>query len=99
MIQYSIEKTIDAVKSELSKVIANEIKKDYVKTSWDQNELCIKIEKGGTSEIRIGLKEKDGKVLISEVKRNIAFLHKPFIGEVEKMIDHILDQKLGARKV
>lgn len=99
MIQYTAEKNLEDVKSDLKKIISEEIKKDYVKTSWDQNELCIKIEKGGTSEIRIGLQEKEGKVLISEIKRNIAFLHKPFISDVEKMIDHILGQKLGARKV
>jgi len=99
MIQYAVEKTLQDVKADLAKIIASEIKKDYVKTSWDENQLCIKIDKGGSSEIRIGLQEKDGKVLISELKRSIAFLHKPFIGEVEKMIDHILGQKLGARKV
>lgn len=98
MFQYEIEKSLDAVKSDLNRVMAEEIKKSYVKTAWNENELSIKIEKGGTSEIRIGLTEKDGKVVVSELKRNISFLHKPFIGEVEKMIDHILSHKLGARK-
>lgn len=97
-INYLIAKDLDKVKSELTGLIASEIKKDYVKTSWNNNELIIKIEKMGTSEICIELKNDSGKVRICEVRRKIAFTHKPFAGEVEKMVADILGNKLGAQR-
>jgi hypothetical protein len=97
-INYVINKEIESVKSELTGLIAKEIKKDYLKTSWNNNELIIKIEKMGTSEICIELKNDNGKVQICEVRRKIAFTHKPFAGEVEKMVADILGNKLGAQR-
>ncbi|APJ02511.1 hypothetical protein [Silvanigrella aquatica] len=95
---YVIEEDINSVKSRLSNLIAQEIKKDYVKTSWNKNELIIKIEKMGTSEISIELKDDNGTVNICEVRRKIAMMHKPFASEVEKMVDDILGNKLGAQR-
>lgn len=97
-INYVIKKEIDSVKSELSQLIAKEIKKDYVKTFWNNNELIIKIEKMGTSEFCIELKNENGNVSICEVRRKIAMMHKPFAGEVEKLVDDILSNKLGAQR-
>lgn len=97
-ISYVIKKEIAAVKTELTGIIAKEIRKDYVKTSWNNNELIIKIEKMGTSEICIELKNDGGNVHISEVRRKIAFTHKPFAKEVEKMVEDILGNKLGAQR-
>ncbi len=97
-ISYVIKKELASVKTELTGLIAKEIKKDYVKTSWNNNELIIKIEKMGTSEICIELKNDNGSVSICEVRRKIAMMHKPFAGEVEKMVDDILGNKLGAQR-
>ncbi|WGL61496.1 hypothetical protein QEJ31_07820 [Pigmentibacter sp. JX0631] len=97
-IKYVINRDLDQVKSELTKLIASEIKKDYVKTSWENNQLIIKIEKMGSSVICIALKNENGKVHICEESRKIAFTHKPFAGEVEKMVADILGNKLGAQR-
>ncbi|RDB35455.1 hypothetical protein [Spirobacillus cienkowskii] len=97
-ISYVISKELASVKSELTSLIASEIKKDYVKTSWNKDELVIKIEKMGTSEICIALKDNNGKVHICEVRRKIAMMHKPFAGEVEKLVENILGNKLGAQR-
>ena len=97
-IEYQINENAETVKSKLINILTTEIKKPYVKTSWNDYELSIKIEKMGSSEIKIQLKEQEGICLIQESKRNIAFMHKAFIGEVEKIIDDMLTLKLGARK-
>ena len=96
--KYIIEENIDSVKTRLLDILKNEIKKSYVKTSWNQNELCIRIEKMGTSEIKIQLNEQNNKCTIQESKRSVAMMHKPFIAEVEKIVDELLTQKLGAKK-
>lgn len=97
-ISYVIKKEIESVKTELTAIIAKAIKKDYVQTSWNNNELIIKIKKVATSEICIELKDDNGNVHICEVKRKIAMMHKPFVGEVEKIVDDILGNKLGAKR-
>ncbi|WP_186646469.1 hypothetical protein [Fluviispira vulneris] len=97
-INYVINKGIAAVKNELIDILAREIKKDYVHTSWDNNDLIIEIKKMGSSKINIAFKEIGNEVRINEVKRNIAMMHKPFTAEVEKMVDDILVNKLGAKR-
>ena len=97
--KYITDEKIDSVKTRLLDILKTEIKKSYVKTSWNQNELVIRIEKMGTSEIKIQLSENDSKCLIQESKRNVAMMHKPFISEVEKIVDDLLLNKLGAKKM
>ncbi len=96
--KYSIEGSAEAIKSKLTDILAREIKKPYVKTSWNQHELLIRIEKMGSSEIKIQLAEANGNCTIQEAKRSIAMMHKAFIGEVEKIVDDLLTNKLGAKK-
>jgi hypothetical protein len=98
-LKYSIDESVAAVKSKLNEILVNDIKKPYIKTSWNNNELIIQIEKMGSSEIRIQLTEVNGKCTIQESKRAISFMHKPFVGEVEKTVHDIFTNKLGARKV
>ncbi len=95
---YHVEGNAESTKTKLTDVLAKEIKKSYVKTSWNNLDLAIKIEKMGTSEIHIQLKDENGICTIKESKRNIAMMHKAFIGEVEKMVDDLLVHKLGAKK-
>jgi hypothetical protein len=95
---YILDKDIVFTKENLSSIISTEIKKDYVKTSWKENELSIKIEKMGTSEIKMQLQPQGNSTKIVEVKRNISMMHKPFIGDVERIVCHLLENKLGARK-
>ena len=97
--KYITDENINSVKTRLLDILKTEIKKSYVKTSWNQNELVIRIEKMGTSEIKIQLSENDSKCLIQESKRNVAMMHKPFISEVEKIVDDLLLNKLGAKKM
>ncbi|MES2613804.1 MAG: hypothetical protein V4591_00140 [Bdellovibrionota bacterium] len=94
--KYLAEGSVDEVKVKLTSILATEIKKAYVKTSWNSNELIIRIEKMGTSEIKIQLKDQNNKCSIQESKRSISMMHKPFIGEVEKIVDDLLVNKLGA---
>jgi len=93
---YTIAKDLSTVKKELVSIMASEIKKDYVKPQWDGDNLIIKIEKMGSSEIRFALYQEGNNVHIQEKKRNISFLHKPFVGDVERTVQHILGTKLGA---
>lgn len=97
-INYIIEKDKDIVKKELTEILKREIKKDYVKTDWDKFNLKIKIEKMGSSEIIVALEESNNCVKICEKKRNIAMMHKPFISEVEKIVENIMLAHLGAKK-
>lgn len=98
-IKYEVTGDVETIKSKLSSILSSEIKKPYVKTSWSEHELIIRIEKMGTSEIKILLKEQNGKCLIQESKRSISMMHKPFISEVERIVDDLLLNKLGASKV
>lgn len=97
---YLVGKDPDTVKQELTSLLTQEIKKDYIKSSWSGNALSIKIEKAGSSELCFLVDKKDGKTAITEdkAKRKISFMHKPFIGEVERVIDDLLCRKLGAQK-
>jgi hypothetical protein len=97
--KYTVEGQIEQIKSRLGEILTKEINKPYVKTSWKDKELIIKIEKAGTSEINILLSEQGNNCLIEESKRSIAFMHKPFIGEVESIVDNLLTNKLGAKRV
>jgi hypothetical protein len=45
----------------------------------------------------VKLQPNGDTVKISEVKRKVALFHKPFVGEVEKMIDELMHQ-VGAQK-
>lgn len=96
--KYHVDGKAEEIKLKLIDILAQEIKKPYVKTNWNNHELSICIEKMGTSEIKIQLKEQEGKCTIQEAKRSIAFMHKAFIGEVEKIVDNILINRLGAKK-
>jgi hypothetical protein len=52
----------------------------------------------GTSEIKMSLQDNGKGTKIQETKRNIAMMHKPFIGDVERMVVEIFENKLGAKK-
>ncbi|MBX9704497.1 MAG: hypothetical protein K2X39_10125 [Silvanigrellaceae bacterium] len=97
-IHYISNKSIDTLKKEITDEIGKKITKDWIKTSWNENELLVRIEKGSSSEFAISLIADEGEVNIKESRRKIALLHKPFSGEVEKAIDSIL-KNVGAKKV
>ena len=97
--KYHIQGSAEIIKSKLNDILSKEVKKPYVKTFWNNYELVIQIEKMGSSEIKIHVIESDGNCIIQEAKRSIAFMHKAFIGEVEKIVDDLLTNKLGAKKV
>jgi hypothetical protein len=95
---YKISKSLNQAKSELNTTLSQKIKKDYVKVEWRGDDLLVSIDKGGKSEFHISLKPEGDTVSLKEVKRNIAFLHKPFVSEVERMIDDIIGS-IGGKRV
>lgn len=70
----------------------------FADVSWEQDTMLVKIDKGGKSEFKLTLKSNGSDVHFVETKRDIAFLHKPFVGKVESFVDSILT-KAGAAKV
>ena len=98
-IQYCITSNLDDTKNKLSEIIRHEFKKDYIKTSWNNHELCIRIEKVGASEIKIALTQEGDSVFLKESSRNISMMHKPFVSEVERRVHLVMEEKLGAKKV
>jgi len=97
---YTTPKAFVTLKSELEDILKNDIKKSYITPVWNGNELLLKIEKVGTSKIYFEFAEMgDKSTTIKEKKREIAMMHKPFASEVEKMVDSILVDKMGAKRI
>lgn len=69
----------------------------FADVSWDKDTMSVKIDKGGKSEFKLTLQSTGSDVRFVETKRDIAFLHKPFVGKVESFVDAILT-KAGAAK-
>jgi len=70
----------------------------FARISWEKDELCVHIDKGGKSEFRLSF-QKDGDCInIKETKRQVALLHKPFASQVQKVVDDTL-KKVGAKNV
>ena len=86
----SQEKNIESVKTVILSLIAKQPIPAATKLNWEGNELCIRIEHGGTSELRLTIKETTDGVCIVETKRELAFLHRAFAGIVESAIDKVL---------
>lgn len=98
-LRYQVDHDIKKAKSLLKDILDKELAKSYISTSWKDDELTIRIDKGGTSEFKFNLTEHaNGKCLIQETKRAVALLHKPFAGEVQKTVDRLLVDKMGAKK-
>lgn len=97
---YVFDSDINSVKKEISRFLSEDLKKSYIKTQWSGDLFSIKIEKAGTSELSFLVEDKDNKVSITEdrSKRKVALMHKPFIGEVEKIIHELLSNKMGGTK-
>ena len=97
---YTTPKDFVTLKSELEDILKNDIKKSYITQVWNEKELLLKIEKVGTSKIYFEFTETNDKsTTIKEKKREIAMMHKPFASEVEKMVEQILVDKMGAKRV
>jgi len=65
---------------------------DYATLTWNnQEEISLKINKTGKSEVKLSIKEHNNSVIIEEMKRDISFLHKPFIHIVENEITKIIN--------
>jgi hypothetical protein len=69
----------------------------FADISWEQDTMLVRIDKGGKSEFKLTLQSNGSDVKFVETKRDIAFLHKPFVGKVESFVDTILS-KAGAAK-
>jgi predicted TIM-barrel fold metal-dependent hydrolase len=62
----------------------------FIVVSWKNDELSVIINHGGKSEFRLALSVSPNGLRIHETKRDIALLHRAFVGKVEKMIDKVL---------
>ena len=90
-------KNCDDVKSTVEGLLKSKGLPSFAEVIWQGNEMCVKIDKGGKSEFRLALKQTGTDTSVVEVKRDIAFLHKPFVGKVETFVDDIMSA-LGAKK-
>lgn len=90
-------KTCEEVKSKIEAELKSKGLPSFADVSWQDNDLCVRIDKGGKSEFRIALKQNGADTNVVEVKRDIAFLHKPFVGKVESFVGDMMDS-MGARK-
>jgi hypothetical protein len=66
-VTYISKKELASLKQELTTAVSQKVKKDWIQTAWNGNELCVKVEKGGSSEFIIGLQPNGDTVKISEV--------------------------------
>lgn len=82
----------DDVKESLSAAISQANIPSFAKISWNGPELMVRIEQGGTSEIRLKI-ESDGKgAAVTETKRSIALLHRPFAKTVEAFVERVMSE-------
>jgi hypothetical protein len=91
-------KNCDEVKSSVEGLLKAKGLPSFADVSWQGHEMCVRLEKGGKSEFRIALKPSGSDTQIVEVKRDVAFLHKPFVGKVESFVGELM-LSLGAQKV
>lgn len=91
------QKKLDEVKTAVQAELTKSGIPSFASVAWEANELCVKIDKGGKSEFRMALKDAGTDTRLVETKRDIAFLHKPFVGKVESFVDQLMSQ-VGAKK-
>jgi hypothetical protein len=89
--------TTDTLKASLEGALKSKGLPSFADISWQGNELCVRIDKGGKSEFRLALKQNGADATLVEVKRDVAFLHKPFVGKVEGYVAEIMGS-VGAQK-
>jgi hypothetical protein len=90
-------KSCDEVKSALLATLKTHPVPSFAEITWVNNEMCVKIDKAGKSEFKLGLQQVNGETKIVETKRDIAFMHKPFVGKVESYVGELM-AKIGAQK-
>ena len=90
-------KTLDDVKSTVEGALKSKGLPSFAEVVWQGNEMCVKIDKGGKSEFRLALKQSGADTSVVEVKRDVAFLHKPFVSKVETFVTELMSS-LGAQK-
>lgn len=86
------EKDQDAVRSALDKAIKKIHLPDFAKVHWEGQELCILIDQGGRSELRLRVQPGEGGTDAKETKRSIALLHRPFTRKVEEVIERVMHE-------
>ncbi len=86
----SNEKNVEKVKKLILELIAKESIPSAAKLHWEGDELHIRVEHGGKSEVRLAIRETKDGVEVVETKRELAFLHRAFVGVVEHAVDKVL---------
>ena len=91
-------KSAEEVKTAVEGLLKSKGLPSFADVTWQGQEMCVRIDKGGKSEFRLALKPGSGGTTdVVEVKRDVAFLHKPFVSKVESFVGEIMGA-LGATK-
>jgi hypothetical protein len=91
------KKTVELARTALETEIAKAALPSFAQIIWENNELCVKIDKAGKSEFRMALKPEGDNVKMIETKRDVALFHRPFVDKVEGYVQQILSG-VGASK-
>ncbi len=63
---------------------------DWARVDWSGDNLNVRIDKGGKSTFLLALKADGSGSRIVEVSRKVAFLHRAFVGSVERFVDQAM---------
>ncbi len=95
---WSVEgKTADVIRQSIDAALNQMGIPSFAQVGWEKDELCVRIDKAGKSEFRMRLKTDGSKIKIEETKRDISFMHKPFVGKVESFVEQVMNT-VGAKK-
>jgi hypothetical protein len=82
--------TVDNAKQSIEAAVSKIGLPSFAKFVWENDELCVQIDKAGKSEFRLCLMQQGDTVNIAETKRSISFMHKPFVSKVESVVGQIM---------
>lgn len=86
------QSTVDLVKKALQSQLGKAAIPSFAQINWEANELSVKIDKAGKSEFRLALVPDGSNVKIVETRRDVAFMHKPFVSKVESFVKQVMTE-------
>ncbi len=89
-------KNADAVKELVQKELSSSDLPSSARIDWVGHDLQVTIEKAGKSSFTLSLNESNGSTTVTETKRSIALMHKPFVGRVEGFVDELFQKVQNA---
>jgi hypothetical protein len=82
--------SIDEIKKAIDSCIKKSRIPPFANIAWESNELVIRVDNSGKSEFRFSVDEANGCSIFKEIRRDVALLHRPFVGTVENIVDKVL---------